>query len=255
MDMHSVTMKYLLPSNIGKACSAKNTRYALAGYSIEAGKDGPYAMATDGRILAAVRLEDAEGFPDVPKTEEERRERGRDDDSWQRWPTAIIPRESVGTGGAVVELNGRIESRHRLRSGKAKAPAIYEPVEGQTPPYHEAYDERKPRAWVSLNAQRLRDLAEAIGSDGAVNLGFRLDDRGRLDQDGGIAVLPWGAAKAEGFGLLMPLPSGDHGKMTERYRQRVNDSSVCVTLCGPPTMPPPYGNDPAETQTAEAAAR
>jgi len=187
-------MKFDKKHRIQSAASPDATRYAVSEVLFEKDDNGARLVATDGRILAIVPVEDADG--DVP---------------------GFIERQTL-----VEATKGRLKSKPDAQlllpeEGKALFETKAGMVEAKRPDaehlrfpdYRGVIPDSYPKGMqITLSASKLRDLIDALGvaqddMDG-VTLRFQLDKLGQLDQHAPVRVQPC-CASNEAFGVIMPI--------------------------------------------------
>lgn len=187
-----------------------SSRYNLGDVRAVQGADGTvWLSATDGRMAAVIP---AEGFVDRPTM----------------LPHEILPlkKKDFGRDGAAVTLNGKWESRPyeigKPFAGSAKECPAGE-REGRFPAMSDMFHPLPADVVLSINAQKLLKLAEAINDGhsgnplGCVTLLIRRADDGTVTD----AVRVVGDA---GIGLIMPLDAertndlARYNVLSESYR-------------------------------------
>ena len=149
-----------------RACAKENSRYAINGAYLDKYGESPLLVATNGRILAAVPVDDADG------------------DTAQIVPADAVKNATTGAGVfGLISANGHIKSSRGPGKPETEYPKFDDdarfPVWRDVVP--NAEDSSKGE-WltIGLDASLLHDLANAIGSDGKVRLRIRLNpDRGK----------------------------------------------------------------------------
>jgi len=167
------TMKFSSACKIHKACAKAGSRYAMNHVRFEGGN----LIATDGRMLAIVPVEDAEEDAE-----------------------GFIPKEAFNDACKVrpearIDANGTVEVHTRL--GRV---SMARPEEGEFPRFEAIMrDTATDAASVTLNDRMLWDLAQALGAgdeNNCVTLSIR-------DKTSPVIV-----ETRNGSGAIMPVAKG-----------------------------------------------
>lgn len=197
----------IISSRIDRACARDNSRYALSGIAIYArGPAGVPVAATDGHILAVTYGDDGDGnaitpgiYPPPPKAGKVIAMKNGGGECW------------YGTGATDTAATNKLLS----------SPTVGKPVEGQFPPISDLLEAKHLTAeetqTITINAEFLARLAEAIGDGGVVTIAFNPKQMQKP-----FAVI---SADTEGVGLLMPVKSS---VSYENVRERLDRAARSV---------------------------
>jgi DNA polymerase III sliding clamp (beta) subunit (PCNA family) len=149
------------------------------------------AVATDGRIMASVPCELSPVEDLVGES-------------------ALIPvdalkaaRKAAGRGADEVAMH---YGEGKVRVDNGDTVEAFDQGRGEFPNYRNVLPNPEHGIVVTLNAELLHRLADAIGSDGAVTLTFQKDTDGKLDPKRPIHVVPISADGDTGaVGVIMPI--------------------------------------------------
>ena len=202
-----------LETPIHEAASSENARFAIKGVMLreEPGRF-PVAVATDGKVLAIVQAGTDKGTRDAQ---------------------AIVPVAAVkvargaktrkGGGPAPVVVADVRNASCEVTDPKTGAAVTHRTIEGTFPPYQDVVPKfpvgAKSAAVVSLNAETLHRLANAIGAEGgAVHLLVEMNAQGGASTTRAIGVLTTTAASVTSLGVMMPL-TADAGDVLKRWEE------------------------------------
>jgi len=182
-------MKLNKANKLSKVVAKEATRYAIRGAKLDKADDGkPVLVATDGRRLAVVPVEDAEDDHEavLPLDALKAAEKGS-----KRFP-------------ATVSVNGTVRVQAD-RVNPAVAEFQPEDPESRFPDWRQVVPEKgKGTVRLTVNAKMLHELASALGSD-SVTLELVPGDDGEVSDP--IRAEPAGEREGQpgSFGVIMPI--------------------------------------------------
>jgi len=182
-----------IPSKIHKVCATKSGRYAMASVAYDPSGCGPITgpclVATDGRRAVVVGVTADEGAPDkqvlIPREAVEAAHKATRGDKHKRPP--------------VLSLSGSVIAPH------ASGAPTWAYTEGEFPRLAPLIPRGEPHVRVNLNARYLHEIAEALGSEGWVELELRKGPGPVV-----VRAYSFGSEPAlqNRIGILMPIGNG-----------------------------------------------
>lgn len=181
-------MKFDKKHKVFAAASREDSRYNIGSILFERDDDGARLVATNGRILAVVPVEDADG--DVPGmiSQDAIREAVKARTNAQPDAQVLLPDEKVAK---VMMKHGGLAEHSR-------------PDETSFPEWKAVLPKAKNPVSITLSARYLRDLADALGVAGdGITLTFDLQN-GKID--GGLPVRVDASSPGNhSYGAIMPI--------------------------------------------------